>query len=54
VEAALNAGMKAIVITILHKPDEFKTYPNVIRFANDFTELNDMVVSKNSLQQILS
>lgn len=43
VETALNAGMKAIVITTLHQVEEFENYPNVIRFANDFTELNDII-----------
>ena len=49
VEAALNAGMQTIVITTLHHPDEFKNYPNVIRFANDFTELHDIISTKNLL-----
>ncbi len=36
VEAALNAGMDAIVLTTTHKPDEFKNLPNVLQFADDF------------------
>jgi haloacid dehalogenase superfamily, subfamily IA, variant 3 with third motif having DD or ED len=52
VESAKNAGMKAIVITTLHQPEEFKAYPNVIRFANDFTELADILLPKNLLQQV--
>jgi beta-phosphoglucomutase len=37
VEAAFNAGMKTVVITTMHRPEEFIDYPNVIQFANDFT-----------------
>ena len=37
VEAALNAGMKAVVLTTTHEPDEFKHLPNVLHFAPDFT-----------------
>lgn len=36
VESALNAGMNAVVITILHEPEEFKQYPNVIAFINNY------------------
>lgn len=54
VEAALNAGMKAVVITTLHRPDEFKDYPNVIRFAKDFTGLTDIISPKNLLHQVVS
>lgn len=38
VESALNAGMKCIVLTILHEPDEFKQYPNIIAFIKDYTD----------------
>lgn len=44
VESALNAGMKAVVITTLHHRGEFSEYPNVIKFANDFTGLRDVSV----------
>ncbi len=54
VEAALNAGMKAIVITTLHTPDEFINYPNVIRFAKDFTELNHIISTQNLLHHVAS
>ena len=54
VEAALNAGMKAIVITTLHNPDEFINYPNVIRFANNFKGLTDIISTPNLLLQIVS
>jgi len=39
VEAALNAGMKCIVITLLHEEHEFSRYPNVIKFVKDFAGL---------------
>ena len=54
VEAALNAGMKAIVITTLHQACEFGNYQNVIRFSNDFTELSDIISANNLLQQVVS
>ena len=37
-EAAQNAGMKAIVLTTTHQPDEFKGLQNVLHFACDFTD----------------
>jgi beta-phosphoglucomutase len=54
VEAAMNAGMQAIVITTLHNPDKFENYSNVIRFAKDFTELGEIISPKNLLQQVTS
>jgi len=39
VEAALNAGMKAVVLTTMHTAEEFSQYPNIIAFANDYTTL---------------
>lgn len=39
VEAALNAGMKAVVLTTMHTADEFSEYPNIIAFAKDYTTL---------------
>lgn len=38
VEAALNAGMKSVVLTILHEKHEFKQYPNIITFVKDYTD----------------
>jgi beta-phosphoglucomutase len=35
-EAAANAGMKAVVLTTTHLPDEFKHLPNILCFAADF------------------
>jgi beta-phosphoglucomutase len=37
-EAAQNAGMKAVVLTTTHQPDEFKDLQNVLHFAGDFTD----------------
>jgi beta-phosphoglucomutase len=36
-EAALNAGMPAVILTTTHQQDEFESLPNVIHFADDFT-----------------
>lgn len=38
VESALNAGMKAVVITTMHHKEEFANYPNVLFFINDYTD----------------
>jgi len=38
VEAALNAGMKAIVITTMHPAHEFAAYPNVLACVKDYTD----------------
>lgn len=45
VEAALNAGMKCVVITLLHESHEFSRYPNVLKFVNDFGELDAQLIS---------
>jgi HAD superfamily hydrolase (TIGR01509 family) len=37
VEAAANAGMKAVVITTTHEAHEFEKLPNVVHIAADFT-----------------
>jgi beta-phosphoglucomutase len=37
-EAAANAGMQAVILTTTHKPEEFKNLPNVIHFAENFTD----------------
>lgn len=39
VEAALRAGMKAIVITTMHEAHEFSAYPNIIGFIKDYKEI---------------
>jgi beta-phosphoglucomutase family hydrolase len=38
VEAALNAGMKAIVLTTMHEAAEFESYPNILAFIADYTD----------------
>jgi beta-phosphoglucomutase len=37
VEAAANAGMKAVVITTMHTREEFAQYDNIIAFIADYT-----------------
>ena len=37
VEAALNAGMPAVVLTTMHEENEFAAYPNIRFFINDYT-----------------
>ncbi len=37
VEAALNAGMKAVVLTTMHGQEEFSAYHNIIAFVKDYT-----------------
>jgi len=38
VEAALNAGMPAVVLTTMHQPEEFRAYPNILHFVSDYTD----------------
>lgn len=38
VEAAANAGMKAVVLTTTHERDEFNQLPNVLHFSPDFND----------------
>ncbi|HVW58957.1 MAG TPA: HAD family phosphatase [Puia sp.] len=40
VEAALNAGMRCVVLTTMHDKDEFRDYPNVVRFIDDYTDVS--------------
>ncbi|WP_158828688.1 HAD family hydrolase [Mucilaginibacter lacusdianchii] len=37
-EAALNAGMKAVILTTTHQPEEFNHLDNILHFAPDFTD----------------
>ena len=39
VEAALNAGMESVVITLMHEKEDFLQYKNVDRFIKDYREL---------------
>jgi beta-phosphoglucomutase len=38
VEAALNAGMKAVVLTTMHGQEEFADYPNILAFVKDYND----------------
>jgi HAD superfamily hydrolase (TIGR01509 family) len=38
VEAALNAGMKCIVLTTMHEKEEFREYPNILNYIADYTD----------------
>ncbi|HWZ15948.1 MAG TPA: HAD family phosphatase [Mucilaginibacter sp.] len=46
-EAAANAGMKAVVITTTHQPEEFRLLQNVIHFAPDFSDkfIKDLIAN---------
>ena len=38
VEAALNAGMKAVVLTTMHSQEEFAAYSNILVFIRDYED----------------
>ncbi|MFT3705081.1 MAG: HAD family phosphatase [Agriterribacter sp.] len=38
VECAMNAGMKAVVLTTTHEAEEFAQYNNVVAFIRDYTD----------------
>ncbi len=38
-ESALNAGMRCVIVTSLHRKEEFSEYKNVIGFINDFDDI---------------
>jgi HAD superfamily hydrolase (TIGR01509 family) len=38
VEAALNAGMKAVVLTTYHETAEFSHLPNILMYVDDYTD----------------
>jgi HAD superfamily hydrolase (TIGR01509 family) len=38
VEAALRANMSCVVLTTMHKREEFRHYPNVLRYIADYTD----------------
>lgn len=40
VESALNAGMKCVVLTLLHQPHEFEYLSNIDRYITDYTQLS--------------
>ena len=39
IEAAANAGMKAVAITTMHSKEEFEQYNNIIAFTNHYGTL---------------
>jgi len=38
VEAALNAGMKSVVLTTMHQKEEFLQYPNILGYIVDYRD----------------
>ena len=40
VEAAANAGMPSIVLTLLHEKEEFAAYNNIIQYIKDYSQLS--------------
>jgi len=38
VESALNAGMKCVVLTILHKREEFSNHQDILAYVDDFRD----------------
>ena len=38
VEAAMRAGMSCIVLTTMHRQEEFRKYPNVLQYIADYTD----------------
>jgi len=38
VEAAMNAGMKAVVLTTMHTAEEFEAYSNILVFVKDYED----------------
>ncbi len=48
VEAAANAGMKAVVLTTMHTKEEFMQYENIVCFAKDFLDCNPIQLIKNT------
>ena len=48
-ESARNAGMNCVIITNLHKKEEFEKYENVVGFVNDFNDISIPVVEQMNL-----
>jgi HAD superfamily hydrolase (TIGR01509 family) len=40
VEAAANAGMPSVVLTLLHEKEEFAEYNNIIQYIKDYSQLS--------------
>ena len=49
VEAALKAGMKAVVIKTYHAEEEFSHLPNVLFFINDYNDQKLNVLLENKI-----
>lgn len=45
VEAADNAGMKSIVITLMHEKEDFANYKNVLAYIRDYRELEHQPIA---------
>lgn len=43
VEAAANAGMRAVAFTTMHDPSEFKQYNNIIAFTKDYGTITHLI-----------
>ncbi len=43
VEAAANAGMKAVAITTMHTEEEFSSYNNIIAYTSDYKTLMHLI-----------
>lgn len=47
IESAVNAGMRAVVITSLHKENEFNSFNNILAFIDNYNEIRlDDILSK--------
>ncbi len=48
-EAALNAGMKAVIVTTTHSKEEFASFPNILFFIDDYNDprLNELFLDNS-------
>ncbi len=49
VEAALNAGMRCVVLTTMHPKEEFTHYSNVIAFASNYNEIMGISLPESNI-----
>ena len=54
VEAAANAGMRAVVLTTMHTKEEFGRYDNVICFVADYTDVQLELLFENQTHWLKS
>jgi HAD superfamily hydrolase (TIGR01509 family) len=47
VEAAANAGMPSVVLTLLHEKEEFAEYNNIIQYIKDYSQLSPAELLQN-------